>query len=283
MSRSITGIDHVRIGVHDLQAARGVYRRLGFKMSPRGRHIGRGTANFCVMFPGSYLELLGVVDPAQFTNNLDRFLELREGIAGIAFASDDAAAAAQDLSARGIAAGAPQDLIRRLELPEGDVEPAFKLVHLPDTASPGAPAFICQHLTPALVRQSPWLEHANGARGLASVTGVVEDPGAAALAYSALFGPEAVSADPGLVEVETGAGRLRFTTPAGLDRLYPGADAEPGYPAPWLAGLRLSVASLDTTAGCLDAAGVRYLRDADTLLRVPAEFACGVVIEFTAA
>ena len=283
MSAHITGIDHALVGVRDLEAARRAYRHLGFTLSPRGRHIGWGTANYCVMLAGSYIELLGIVDAAQFTNNLDKFLATREGVLGVAFASDDAAAAAEALRARGVAIDGPQDLKRKLELPEGEVEPAFKLVHLPAETSPGTPAFICQHLTPDLVWQAPWLEHANGARALLSVTGVVADPGAVAVAYGALFGAGAVWAERGLVEVETGAGRLRFTTPEGLGRLYPGLGGAGEHATPWLAGLRLSVADLGRTAGYLDAAGVRTWRDGDSLLRLGPDAACGVALEFAAA
>ncbi len=52
--------------------------------------------------------------------------------------------------------------------------------------------------------------------------------------------------------------------------------------APWLAGLRLTVGDVNSTAGYLDAAGVRYLRDGDRLLRLGPDYACGVVIEFAA-
>src|SRR3546814_2361463 len=82
-ARPIRGIDHVLVGVRDLEAARETYARLGFTVSPRGRHIGWGTANYCIMFPGDYVELLGIVDATQFTNNLNRFLESREGLLGI--------------------------------------------------------------------------------------------------------------------------------------------------------------------------------------------------------
>ncbi len=282
MAGGITGIDHLLVGVRDLTAARRAYQHLGFTVSPRGRHIGWGTANYCVMFPDSYIELLGIVDGAQFTNNLDRFLETRQGLMGVAFASDDAAAAARELAHLGIDTAPPQDLKRKLELPEGEVEPAFKLVHLPAATTPGMPAFICQHLTRDLVWQTPWLDHGNGARALASVTGVVEDPGAVALAYGRLFGADAVWAERGQVTVETGHGRLRFTTAAGLATLYPGLSEAPAHAAPWLAGLRLLVADVNATAGYLDAAGVRYLRDGDTLLRLDPDYGCGVVIEFAA-
>src|SRR3546814_9908741 len=78
-ARPLRGVDHVLVGVRNLEAARDTYRRLGFTVSPRGRHIGWGTANYCIMFPGDYIELLGIVDATQFTNNLNRFLASREG------------------------------------------------------------------------------------------------------------------------------------------------------------------------------------------------------------
>ncbi|MEE8505979.1 MAG: hypothetical protein V3S40_07140, partial [Kiloniellales bacterium] len=112
--------------------------------------------------------------------------------------------------------------------------------------------------------------------------GVVADPGAVALAYGRLFGADAVWADRGQVTVETGRGRLRFTTVEGLNALYPGLAEAPAHPAPWLAGLRLVVADVNATAGYLDAAGVRYLRDGDTMLRLGPDDACGVVVEFAA-
>lgn len=282
MSGGITGIDHLLVGVRDLEGARRAYETLGFTVSPRGRHIGWGTANYCVMLERGYIELLGIVDPAQFTNRLDAFLEVREGLLGVAFATDDARAAAKALEARQIATEGPKDLSRLLEQPDGVVEPAFRLVHLPDEATPIAPAFLCQHLTPALVWQTPWLEHANGARALASVTGVVADAGEAALRGERLFGSGAVSAGHGVVEIDSGGGVLRFTTEAGLTRLYPGLGGLPQHAAPWLAGMRLAVDDVDATARHLDNAGIPAIRDGHSLLRVGPEFAAGAVLEFTA-
>jgi len=280
MTGALAGIDHVLVGVHDLEAARRTSRHLGFTVSPRGRHIGWGTANYCVMFPQGYIELLGIVDATQFCNNLERFLETREGLLGVAFAADDAAAAGAALTARGLAPAAPRDLRRELELPEGAVEPAFRLVHLPPGATPGVPSFICQHLTPELVWQEAWLGHDNGARAIDSVTAVVDDPGVVATAYGALFGAAQVAVDDAVVVVDSGRGRLRFVAPADLDRLYPGLPGLPRIAPPWIAGMRLAAADLAATAGHLDSVGVAYLRDGATLLRLAPNLACGVVLEF---
>ena len=74
MNRHLTGIDHLIVGVRDLEAARASFARLGFSTTPRGRHQGWGTANYCIMLERDYLELLGIIDPSKFTNRLDERL-----------------------------------------------------------------------------------------------------------------------------------------------------------------------------------------------------------------
>ncbi|MGH6918995.1 MAG: VOC family protein, partial [Geminicoccaceae bacterium] len=88
--RHIVGIDHAVVGVRDLEHARSGYERLGFRLTPRGHHVGRGTADHCAMFATDHVELLGLVDPAKPTHNLDRFLEQREGMMALALHSIDA-------------------------------------------------------------------------------------------------------------------------------------------------------------------------------------------------
>ncbi len=114
MSAPIIGIDHLLVGVRDLEAAREGYTRLGFICTPRGSHIGWGTANYCIMLADDYIELIGVVDRTKETNGLDAFLERREGLEGVAFASADDDGGYAALHAAGIAAAPPRDLARNL-------------------------------------------------------------------------------------------------------------------------------------------------------------------------
>src|SRR5688500_1130115 len=79
MRSGLAGLDHVIIGVRDLERARMGWTRLGFTLTPRGRHLGQGTANYCVMFGRDYLELLGVVEPDEHAERLASFLARREG------------------------------------------------------------------------------------------------------------------------------------------------------------------------------------------------------------
>lgn len=279
-ARPIRGIDHVLVGVRDLEAARETYARLGFTVSPRGRHIGWGTANYCIMFAHDYIELLGIVDPTQFTNNLNRFLESREGLLGIAFASDDVALAGRALRRAGVAPGEERDLKRILEDPDGEVWPRFKLLHMPPEATPGTSAFICQHLTPELVWRREWCRHDNGALGLIAMTSVVKDPSALAIPYAELFGFDRVRAGDGVVEVDCGGTWLRFTTSETLGRLHPGLIGAPRLPTPWLAALRVAVDDLGRCATRLERNHMPVHWDDPRLLRVPAQAACGVLLEF---
>ena len=86
MRNGIAGIDHVIVGVRDLDRARMGWTRLGFTLSPRGRHIGQGTANYCIMFASDFLELLGIVDANDCVQHLAAFLSQREGLRAVAFA-----------------------------------------------------------------------------------------------------------------------------------------------------------------------------------------------------
>ncbi len=277
----VSGLDHVLVGVRDLEAARRAYQALGFTVTPRGRHIGWGTANYCIMFADDYIELLGIVDPSQFTNNLDVFLGVREGLMGVAFASADAAASRAAFLARGVAAQEPRALERDLELPEGAVRPRFRLVHTPPEATPAMPAFVCEHLTPDLIRRPEWLAHANGARRIVAVTTVVADPPALAPAYARTFGAGAVTLTDAVLTLRLGETALTFASPDDFDLLYEGVGAGAAEP-PYVAALTLAVADIARAAAVLDDAGIpTYGASAQALIVAP-ERAAGVVLEFRA-
>jgi hypothetical protein len=278
--QALRGLDHVLVGVRDLEGAARAWRRLGFTLSPRGRHIGWGTANYCIMFPDDYLELLGIVDPEGFTNNLDRFLKVREGLLGVALASDDAEALARELAAAGLAAEGPKDLARILELPGGAARPAFRLVHLDGAVTPGVSAFACQHLSRETVWNEAWCRHANGARAVRSLTAVVADPGVLAPAYARLFGAARVRLADGCLLVETGTALLRFTTAEGLSGLHPLASDLAGFPMPWLAAVTIAVEDTRKTTDCLLEADVAAQPIGDGRVLVPPAEASDVLVEF---
>ncbi|MEA2782487.1 MAG: hypothetical protein QOK29_4031 [Rhodospirillaceae bacterium] len=277
----LAGIDHSLVGVRDLERARRIWESLGFTATPRGRHIGWGTANYCLMFESGYVELLGIVDPAQFTNNLDKFLAEREGLLGLAFSSADAAATAGGLAAAGLHPDGPKDLKRALELPTGDVLPAFRLVFLLPDELPDLRGFFCQHLTPEIVRRPEWLQHENGARALAALTVASDRPAELMPAYARIFGAAAVSRAGDGIEIEAGSMRLRFMTPAALAARYRPIDL-PNHPRPWMAVQTIAVADLERLAAVLRRHGHQPIAGGGGYL-LPPEAATGCLLEFTAA
>jgi hypothetical protein len=278
-AEAITGIDHTLVGVRDLEAARGIWSTLGFTLTPRGRHIGWGTGNYCVMLESGYVELLGIVDPSQFLNNLDGFLEKREGLMGLAFGTDNSAACAEALKSSDVVFEGPKGLKRKLELPEGDVLPAFELLYLGREATPGLNAFVTHHLTPELIRRPEWLRHANRARRLISVTVVTEDPVRTVIGYLPLFGPDRVQVSNAMTVVDTGAGSIRFVTPAGLRQLYDALLPLPDHPLPWIASMKIEVADKNRCRDFLKDRHVPVEKTGKGCL-VPPEVANGCIIEF---
>jgi len=241
-AEAITGIDHTLVGVRDLEAARATWETLGFTLTPRGRHIGWGTGNYCIMLESGYIELLGVVDPSQFLNNLDGFLSKREGLMALAFGTDNPAQCAEDLRESGIVFEGPKGLKRKLEMPEGEVLPEFELLYLDREATPGLNAFITHHRTPELIRRPEWQRHANRAKRLRSVTVVTEDPVRTVIGYLPLFGPDRIQVSDAMTVVDTGAGRIRFVTPKGLRTLYDALLPLPEHETPWIAAMKIEVA-----------------------------------------
>ncbi len=281
MSRALSGLDHPLVGVADLEAARATWTKLGFTITPRGRHIGWGTANYCIMFPDSYVELLGVVDAGQFTAGLPEQLAARgEGMLRFALGSPDAAAAAARLREGGIAAGEPQSLKRIFELPEGDVEPGFALVHLPDDVLPGLPLFISQHLTPALLRRPEWLRHPNGATGIGSITAVVDHPAQWFDRYRRIFGSGACTMTDDTLTVQLGNCALVLIAPHDLDTMHPDATMPAGAAPPYYAALRFSCLEPVAVEAVLARNGIDFVTDLDGTVRVPAADANGVIVEF---
>lgn len=272
MTNGIAGIDHIIIGVRDLEAARHAWARLGFTLTPRGRHIGQGTANYCIMFERDYLELLGFVERDEHAHRLEAFLGSREGPMSVAFAPENnAEATAVALSVRGLHPSAPRALGRALELPEGPVTPRFSLLTLPPSETPSLDCFICGHLTPGLVRRPEWLAHPNGVTGIAAVHLVTADPGGLSPAYRRLFGEDRVAATVRGLEVDTGRNRLVFARPA-----LSGAD----IPPPAITALELRVASRPATEAFLKNAGVAFMTLPDGRIALPPSEANGTSLLF---
>jgi catechol 2,3-dioxygenase-like lactoylglutathione lyase family enzyme len=282
MRVGIAGIDHVIVGVRDLEQARAAWTRLGFTLSPRGRHIGQGTGNYCIMFPTDYVELLGIVDPSDFVQRLDTFLAQREGLMALAFApnapAEDVYSALLDMR---LHPSEPRPLGRLLELAEGAVVPRFSLIGLSENETPGLDSFICAHLTPELIRRPEWLRHPNGSNGIRAIHVLVENTSALLEAYDRLFGIQQVTTTDAVVSVHVGRHRIVFSTPDDFVTMHPAVDLDPAFPVPGIAALEIGVERRGHTAEYLRRLGIAVGEMPDGSLVVPAAEANGAILFFS--
>jgi hypothetical protein len=278
MRNGLSGLDHLVVLVHDLDAAQTAWQRMGFALTPRGHHT-LGSSNHCMMFGRDYLELLAVPTPhpsmAYFTDYLSR----SEGLAAFAFSASDGLAAHAAFVADGIAADAPFDFSRPVER-AGGRDARFRIVQLPERATPGLRAFVCQHFTPEVVWLPEDLAHPNGATGVAGVLVSADEPGAVASAYAALAGTTSHGPDAdGVVRVDIGSVVFEFADPRTVAVRLRGAEPL-GRTGPHAAAVRIGVSDPAAARACLRAGDVPLTELADGQMVVPASFSQGVAVVF---
>jgi hypothetical protein len=288
-----SGLDHVGICLADPAPAWNRYEALGFTLSPVARQSGRrtpdgpvepyATGNRCAFFREGYLEVLGIMDQALFDNDLGRFLARYTGAHIIALAVADEHAALARLRLAGIPISGISHLERPVEAPDG---PRARFARLPLPEAPEGRIQLIRHLTPELVWQERWLNHANHVVALESVVLVTQTPAETAARFARLAGV-ALEPDPAggfclalagdlaaPIGGPRGATRIRILAPGSLAAVLPGVVA----PAvPFIAGV-----TLRTDDG--NAAVARLLPQlrpvAEGLMLMP-EDACGMALVFT--
>ena len=141
-------LDHLIVGVRDLEAATSSYTKLlGREPSWRGAHPGMGTANSLFRVSNTYLELLAPVSDGPTAAMLSARLDSEgEGLIGLAFGTDDAEACARELRDRGLSPSEPNPGRGRDE--RSSAERAWKNVMIPPADSRGPLVFAIEHLSP---------------------------------------------------------------------------------------------------------------------------------------
>ena len=261
-TRPSQGIDHVVIAVRDLDRAEAQYRRLGFALTPRGHHVKLGSFNHCAMFAKDYLELLG--QGAQARPALERFLRMREGIAGIALRTDNARLTFAEMRKLGVEAAEPVDFGRPVDTPDGKREARFATTELDNAATAGVRVFFCEHQTPELVWLPQYLAQPNGVTGLAGLT--VVDAGAA-------------FADLLQLALGEASGAIEYLSPAEAADRFAG-DPLLALAPPYVAAVRLRVKDRGATARFLEGSGVPVRSVGNGALQVSSRDAMGAVLEF---
>jgi hypothetical protein len=153
-------IDHVVIPVASLVTAGQAFEEAGFHVTPEARHSpAMGTANRCVMFERTYIELIGIVVETAANATWRKVLETGPGIGGIAFRSEDIEATAVELHQREIKAETARHFTR-----QGDGgELRFSVIRIDPKETPGLQCLFCQHHTRELLWQAALMRHPNGA------------------------------------------------------------------------------------------------------------------------
>jgi catechol 2,3-dioxygenase-like lactoylglutathione lyase family enzyme len=278
MVTGIDGIDHAVIQVRDLDRAEHAFRRLGFKLTPRGFHTKLDTANHCIMLNGDYFELLGVVRPSPNNASYREALAQREGLSMIALRTRDARAAVAGLEAAGLGPSEAVDFARPVNFPGGRREARFTVVHLDPGRTPGARMFLCQHHTPDLVWLVDAMGHANGAEAISHVTVFADDPVSVAKAYGSIFDAEPEKATGGM-RVRAGTAAIVVLSRAAAADSFRGDDVLKTS-GTCLAALALRVSHRRDTAQFLKAAGVPMFESASGGIRIPSNACNGVAIDF---
>lgn len=286
MTHPVKGIDHCFALVDDLDSAAAQYAALGFTLSPRGTHsAAKGTANYTIMFPQDYFELLGVLTPTELNTTRRETLErMGQGLHAIACRIDDAAAAAEALADLGLATTGLGSFSRPVPLPGGgEGIAAFSTVSFTPADTPRGMVFMCQHKTRETVWIPELLTHANTACGLDAILAISDDPAGEAVRFARLWADGAVNETDGVATVTTGpnSAPLILMTAAAMAAAYPGADLSATAQGAFTV-LRIKVADPDAAAACLTGAGIAPIATADGIAAGP-EHAAGVIVEFVPA
>jgi len=282
----ISRLDHVVIAVANLDIAAATYRKLGFTLTPRGLHEGKGTGNHCIMFPLSYVELLGVVDATGAEGRLAERVRARgEGGMAIAYGADDADETYAALRAKGIDAEQPNDLARPLELDGKREMVRFRNVMMPALTLPETMQFVCTHLTPELTRaRHEWQLHPNGAIAIGKVIVAHTRPHDVLGEFEKLFGLDRQTVQLGVPGQACGMldnAKIAIQSPAQIAQNF-GREALAAAPPLGIVGLCVTVNELDAASAMLDMGRVPHQSSKRGVI-VPASAAHGVFIEFTEA
>jgi catechol 2,3-dioxygenase-like lactoylglutathione lyase family enzyme len=260
------GLDHIVHAVHDLEAAREFYLRLGFTVGARNRHPAEwGTENHIVQLPGFFIELLSVADAANIVPHRPRsfsfgafnrdFLARGEGLSMLALESKDARADAEAFRVAGIGDFDVVDFERDARRPDGAVvKVAFSLAFAGDEQVDAA-FFTCQQRYPENFWNPAFQVHANTSDSVVAVVLVAERPEDHRVFLSSFVGERSVSATSGGLSIATTRGAIRV-----MDRLafvsHFGVEAPDTSEGARLAAIQFAVRELPAAVVTLQKADV---------------------------
>ncbi|WP_349973118.1 VOC family protein [Pseudomonas caspiana] len=179
-----TALDHLVINTRfETDTAAQVFAALGFTLTPRGYHS-LGSLNHLMMFPGGYLELIGL--PLGTRKLRQEVLDSPLGIDGLVLNTRNAHATHSELVSAGFLVQPVQRFSRAVEHQGRELTARFTTVRLQANEFAAGRVYYCHHETPELVWQPQWLTHANGVSAIIKLTVLSAEPEAQAARYAAL-------------------------------------------------------------------------------------------------
>jgi hypothetical protein len=278
MNRTVKGLDHVVVMVDGIDAAQAAYARLGFQVQPRGFHTKLGTANHLMIFERDYFEILGIVADTPFNAERREWLKQGGGLANVALATDGADISYEAFKAAGLEPEAPLAFDRAVQIAGKTEHARFRTVRIPKSHMPVVGFFVCEHLTPQFVYRREWAKHSNGARGIAGVTVISEQPARWIPELAKFFGAGAMKREGDGLVVDTGTQPIRYLTRQAYDARYPGVPPFRAGDHPAL--LHLRVDSLESCEILLRKNGVHIVKLDRGRLIVPPSEAAQLTLEF---
>ncbi|MFJ9367124.1 VOC family protein [Nocardia sp. NPDC101769] len=290
MTDDIHGLHHAGILTRNLDGLEHRYTALGFTLSPRSRHLlsaGPGqppvpgcTANLCALFGDSYIELLGIVDdtapdPWHTRSMADEY----EGFRILNLETIDAAATDHRLTEHGLPTSGVLDLARDIDTELGVRTVRARAVHIDPRSTPEGHLGLAQHLTREYVHQPRYLDHANGALGVAAVLIVAEDREFEGIVdrYSLILGRPPYQKGP-LTLLDAGSVQVELVRATAAEEVLPG---EPAPAASYLAAMTIRVADAVRARELVEAGGTATRGTSDGFF-VSARDAFGAALFFTA-
>ncbi len=256
-------LDHVGHFVADPHAATAALIRAGFAPTPVSLQVNpdpaggppklTGTGNVCAMLRAGYVEVLFKTADTPLGQEFEVARSRYNGLHLVAFAVADAAAQHARLSAAGFAMQPLVRMQRPVETASGPGTAAFEVVRVKADAMPEGRVQMLLHRTEETVWQPRWLDHPNGAKGLAGLTIVAADVAEATARFTRFTDRDALLGDDGS-RIQLDRGWLDIITPQAWQRRWPGI---PAPTLPFLGECTIEVASLATAERVLRDGGLQ--------------------------
>ncbi len=290
MKKNHLGIDHPLVAVRDMDKASEDFARIGFFINPRHHHPW-GTDNHLLMFPENFIELISIYDDSKldlknekgfaFGRFISDSIERREGISLVALHSEDARQDHQLMNERGVENQGIVDFRRVAHRPDGTEEEAVvSLVMLVNSSCPPVSNFFCHQHKPHLVWVKEWMNHPNGANGIAAVSYIADNPADFLPRFAGIYGEEAVTLDSDILIAKTDRGVFEVLSPDRANDRFAGVGIPvSGAQRPSGVAIRVSTHSMAQAKSHLDKNQVIYIETDDGGLRIPAHYAGNTIFE----